>query len=131
MRRMTALPLLLVLGLGACAATPAQQGASQKYVVFFAEWSANLDQPAQQVITAAANAAKKASTVPVIVAGYADPAGSSQANLDMSRTRAQVVVDQLVQDGVSPSRIQRTAHGPTDYTSSAQESRRVEIAVGS
>ena len=39
------------------------------------------------------------------VIGFADPAGSQKANIDLSRTRAQVVVDQLTRDGVEPGRI--------------------------
>jgi outer membrane protein OmpA-like peptidoglycan-associated protein len=65
----------------------------------------------------------------VSVSGFADPEGSQRANIDISRTRAQVVVDQLVRDGVARDRIRLTAHGPTDYTQTSLESRRVEIAV--
>ena len=43
---------------------------------------------------------------------------------------ARRVADQLVQDGIPGSRIQRTGHGPTDFTATSQESRRVEIDVG-
>jgi len=67
----------------------------------------------------------------VAVNGFADPEGSKQANIDISRTRAQLVVDQLVKDGVSQQRIRLGAKGPTDFTLSSQESRRVEIAIGS
>ena len=35
----------------------------------------------------------------------------------------------LVRDGVARGRIRLAAHGPTDYTLSSIESRRVEIAV--
>ena len=128
MRRLTAFACLLALG--ACAAQPAAPGPMQKFVVFFSEWSAGLDQPAVGVITAAAAAAKQMPNAPVTVVGYADPAGSSQANLYMSRTRAQVVTDQLVQDGVPAALIRHAGRGPTDFTASSQESRRVEIDVG-
>ena len=74
---------------------------------------------------------ERASGPEVTVSGYADPEGSQQANIAMSRTRAQVVADQLVRDGVARRRISMTAHGPTDYTLSSIESRRVEIAIAS
>ncbi len=139
MRRLTALALLL--GLGACAAPAAPPRTAappptastaprQSFVVYFVEWSAALDEAAQKVVTSAAAAAKQNPTAPVTVVGFADPAGSSAANSDISRTRAQLVTDQLTQDGVDASRIQHVGRGPTDYTASALESRRVEIDVG-
>jgi outer membrane protein OmpA-like peptidoglycan-associated protein len=129
MRRLTAFALLL--GLGACAApSPPAPAPLQKFVVFFSEWSASLDPPAVGVVAAAADAARQMPNAVVTVIGYADPAGSTQANLYMSRTRAQVVTDQLVQDGIAAARIQHTGRGPTDFTSSSLESRRVEIDVG-
>jgi outer membrane protein OmpA-like peptidoglycan-associated protein len=48
----------------------------------------------------------------------------------MSRTRAQVVADQLVTDGIDRSRIVVGAQGATGFTMTSQESRRVEIAIG-
>ena len=45
-------------------------------------------------------------------------------------TRAQVVADQLVTDGVDRSRIVIGAQGATGFTLTSQESRRVEIAIG-
>jgi outer membrane protein OmpA-like peptidoglycan-associated protein len=129
MRRLTVFALLL--GLGACA-TPAATppGPAQTFPVFFSEWSASLDQPAMGVIANAADAARKSPNAVVTVVGYADPAGSTEANLYMSRTRAQIVADQLVQDGIPAARIRRTGRGPTDFTATSQESRRVEIDVG-
>ncbi len=116
----------LLAFLGACAAG-AQSG--QKFSVFFQEWSAALDDAAIGTVSGAARWANEHPGAPVTVTGYADPQGSKQANVAMSRTRAQVVVDQLVRDGVARGRIRLAAHGPTDYTLSSIESRRVEIAV--
>jgi outer membrane protein OmpA-like peptidoglycan-associated protein len=102
----------------------------QAYAVFFAEWSAQLDGPAQGVVNGAAQFAKQHADFPVIVAGYADPEGSPQANIDISRLRAQVVADLLVADGVPLARIQRRAHGAVGFAATSQESRRVEITIG-
>ena len=66
---------------------------------------------------------------PVVVAGYADPTGSREANIDMSQTRAQVVADALVDHGVSPGRITKQARGATPVVQDLQESRRVDIIV--
>jgi outer membrane protein OmpA-like peptidoglycan-associated protein len=116
----------LLASLGACATGALT---SQKFPVFFQEWSAALDDAATNTVAGAAKWANEHPNAPVTVSGYADPEGSQQANVAMSRTRAQVVVDQLVRDGVARGRIRQTAHGPTDYTLSSIESRRVEIAV--
>ncbi len=124
---MRRLAVLLLLCLGACTASAPE--ASQRFVVYFQEWSAGLDDNAQKAIIGAAHWAQQHPTEAVTVTGYADPDGSQKANVDLSRTRAQVVVDQLTRDGVEPGRIRLTAHGMTDFTLSSLESRRVEIAV--
>jgi outer membrane protein OmpA-like peptidoglycan-associated protein len=130
MRRLPVL-LLAMLTLTACATTPHQTSSTsdQKFLVFFQPWSAALDQTAQDTISMAARAAGNVPSQPVTVAGFADPTGSAQANVDMSRTRAQVVIDQLIADGVDRNRIRRTVHGATDYTLNSLESRRVDILV--
>jgi outer membrane protein OmpA-like peptidoglycan-associated protein len=118
----------LVLSLGACAASVPL---GQRYVVFFRESSAQMDDPAKAVLVSAADWATKHSDMPVIVASYADPYGSQKANADFTRLRAQVVVDGLVANGVPASRIQRQDIGAVSFQLDAQESRRVEITVGS
>jgi outer membrane protein OmpA-like peptidoglycan-associated protein len=126
MRRLAG--LLALACLAGCAA-PAP-GPSQKFLVFFTEWSANISDTARETIKAAADAANQKPTVPITVAGFADPTGSAQANIDISRLRQQVVSDQLVADGVDPTRIVHSAHGATDFTLTSQESRRVDIGIG-
>jgi outer membrane protein OmpA-like peptidoglycan-associated protein len=117
----------LVLALGACSLF---ERSSQRYVVFYQEWSAQLDPSAKSIVDAAAGLAMRHPDQPVVIVGYADMQGSPQANIDISRTRAQVVSDELVAAGVSPSRIARVAHGSTRFADTGQESRRVEIDVG-
>ncbi len=65
-----------------------------------------------------------------MVVGYADPAGTPAAGAQLAKLRAQVVSDQLVQDGVPLARIQQSSTGTTGFAGSAQESRRAEIDVG-
>ena len=132
MRRLVVRRLGLI-GLLVCmaACTSAPPAAPQRFVVYFQEWSAALDDSAQGTVAAAAKWAADHPNQSVAVNGFADPEGSKQANIDISRTRAQLVVDQLVKDGVSQQRIRLGAKGPTDFTLSSQESRRVEIAIGS
>jgi outer membrane protein OmpA-like peptidoglycan-associated protein len=120
--------LLLFALIAAC--TPAPSGPTHKVVVFFQEWSAALDPAATAAVGAAAQLAKDRPGAQLEVTGFADPKGSGQANDSMSLTRAQVVADQLVADGVNRARIVLSARGATDFTQTSQESRRVEIAIG-
>jgi outer membrane protein OmpA-like peptidoglycan-associated protein len=125
MRRFACLLLLLV---AACATSGPPP---HRIIVFFQEWSAAIDAPASSAITQAAQWAKDHPADAIRVTGYADPTGSAEANVYMSRTRAQVVADQLVTDGIDRSRIVIAAQGATGFTQTTQESRRVEIAIGS
>jgi len=127
MRRLGIMFLLLCVAIGGARAADAP---SQKYVVFFQEWSAALDDSAQSVITQAAGYVKAHPDNVVHVSGFADPTGSKQANVLMSDLRAQVVVDQLQSDGVDPKRIRQRGHGSVQFALSSQESRRVEISIG-
>jgi OOP family OmpA-OmpF porin len=119
---------LVLLAVAACAA-PAPS-APQRFVVFFQEWSAALDPAAIGVVSGAEQFAKDHPAAVVKVNGYADPQGSAAANDYMSLTRAQVVADRLVADGLDRARIVLGTHGATDFTLTSQESRRVEIAIG-
>jgi len=121
------LAVLLLLSLLAGTAY-AQQAPT--YVVYFQEWSAALDTSAQAVITDAAGWAKVHPDTTVQVVGSADPTGSRAANILLSELRAQVVVDQLTQDGVDARRIAQTGQGSVQFALTSQESRRVAITFG-
>ena len=126
MPRLLCVGLLLLLG--ACALF---EPSGQRYVVFFRESSAQMEDAAEAVLVAAANCwAKRHPDMPVTVASYADPYGSEKANADFTHLRAQVVVDGLVANGVMASRIQRREVGSVKFQNDPQESRRVEIIVG-
>lgn len=132
MKRILCLSALLAL---AGCATPAPQGALPPAVpVFFQPWSAALDQSALNAIATAAQVAKANPTEDVVVTGAADSVGSAQANVYISETRAQMVADQLVTDGVNRDRIKIKAQGtvPSMVPSgtAAQFARRVLIQVG-
>jgi outer membrane protein OmpA-like peptidoglycan-associated protein len=126
MRRL--LYVCMLLSLGACALF---EPSGQRYVFFFRGSSAQMEDAAEAVLVAAANWAKKHPDMPVTVASYTDPYGSEKANADFSRLRAQAVIDGLVANGVLASRIQRREIGSVKFQSDPQESRRVEVTVGS
>ena len=126
MRRLGLLLLLL------CAATGSTRAAdlpAQKFVVFFQEWSAAIDDNAQAVISNAAAWVKSHPGNVAHVNGFADPTGSREANILLSELRAQVVVDQLKTDGVDQSRVRQRGHGSVQFALTSQESRRVEISI--
>jgi len=101
-----------------------------KFVVFFQEWSAAVDDAARDVVTHAADWVKSHPGNVAHVNGFASPVGSRPANILLADLRAQVVVDQLQADGVDAKRIQQRGHGPVAFALTPQESQRVEISIG-
>jgi outer membrane protein OmpA-like peptidoglycan-associated protein len=120
----------LGLALAAALLAPASViAAPPPTVVFFTEWSARIDDAARRAIDAAAERAKQDGAKELTVTGYADTTGSKEANALLSATRAQVVTDQLVADGVPASHIHQAAKGATDFIQTSLESRRVVISI--
>lgn len=101
---------------------------SPDYAVFFAQWSALLDQDALAVIREAANWAAENQAAPVLLAEYLDPDGP-QAMADLARLRAQLIEDKLVEFGVDRARIGRLRRNVADVAGMSQESQRVDIVV--
>jgi len=119
-----------LLALAGCAAPSlTASGQPLRYPLYFQELSARLDSEGKQVVAEAAAYAAAHPFADVSVVGFAHPDVSPQASADISRTRAQVVVDELVANGVAPGRIRQGSMGATPYAFSALESRRVEINV--
>jgi len=131
MRRLSAIALLLA----AAGCTPPAPSApvadpnARRFVVFFQQWSAALDDPAQAAIRAAADELAAHPGERILVVGYADQTGSNKANDLLSALRAQVVTDGLVADGVASSLIALQGAGATNTLDSSQASRRVEIVT--
>jgi outer membrane protein OmpA-like peptidoglycan-associated protein len=123
------LGLLLLLLCVATGSTRAADLPAQKFVVFFQEWSAAIDDPAQAIITQAADWVKAHPGNIAHVHGFASTVGSRPANVLLADLRAQVVADQLQTDGVDAKRIVQRGHGPVEFALTAQESRRVEISI--
>jgi outer membrane protein OmpA-like peptidoglycan-associated protein len=101
--------------------------------IFFQPFSAALDESALTMIANTAKAANAQPDANVYVTGAADSVGSALANEYLSETRAQVVADALVADGVAPSRIRMRAVGitsaPVPDGTPAQSARRVLIQI--
>ncbi|CAH0168271.1 OmpA family protein [Roseomonas sp. CECT 9278] len=111
------------------AAACAPQAAMQTISVFFTADSATLDAEAQAVVRAAADRAKS-TTGPIVVVGFAGPAGGAAYNRALSEQRAQHVADLLISSGLPRERVRVVARGPVPFESVATESRRVEIRAG-
>ena len=117
-------PLLVLLAiLSACSLF-----GGPKYVVFFQERSAQLDQSAQGVIAQVAMQANNNPAAPIEVTGYTDSSGSPPADVALSQRRAQAVADALIVSGVAPNRLVRRGQGQTGENPGLA-SRRVEITV--
>jgi outer membrane protein OmpA-like peptidoglycan-associated protein len=131
------LMISVLCGLAGCASLPfggPRAASTPATPVFFQPFSAALDAPALTTIASVAQEAKEKPGTRVTVTGAADSVGSSKANKDLSQTRAQVVADALVSDGVAPGRIHTRAIGiaPSHaaYGTPAQYARRALIQVG-
>lgn len=98
------------------------------FVVFFEPWSAAIQPPAMEGLERVVQIAREHARQGVLVVGYTDPRGSSQANRLLSQLRAQMVRDTLVEKGLPANRIRVISRGPTAGFESV-ESRRVEVRV--
>lgn len=133
MRRRSILSLVVLFAavfVATCGPSSAWAQKRQSFLIFFHEWSAEIDEAGRGVIAAALAFAKENPGLPIVVAGYADTTGSRQANLYLSLLRAQLVSDMLVERGIAAERIARIGEGSVSFVATSQESRRVEIAIG-
>ena len=127
MRRTFILGLLLLTGACAMMGPPP---AGQRFVVFFQHGQFTLEDEAVPVIAHAVDYMKANPVMPVVVAGFADPSGTTAGSDRVSELRAQNVVKALIANGVPAASITRRSFGAVPYTFDSQEGRRVEMTVG-
>jgi hypothetical protein len=96
--------------------------------VFFAQWSALLDEDALAAIRSAARRAADHQDAPVVLTEFLDPAGPTPI-AELSRLRALVIEEKLVELGVERARIGRARRDVAEMPSMPQESQRVDIVV--
>jgi len=101
---------------------------SAGYSIFFTEWSARLDSDAAAVIASAAAWAADNPEAGLDLIEFLDTEGP-RAIADLSRLRAQLIEDELIQRGVAAVRIGRGRRGVGDVAGMAQESQRIDIAM--
>lgn len=66
--------------------------------------------------------------VVIVISGYASNVGSPKYNNEISLKRAEVVKNELIQNGINPSNIVTLHHG-IDKSTNVNEARRVEISL--
>lgn len=108
--------------------------ASGPFVLFFDMNSAQLSEPAVEILNRACQQQRRTG-LRLTITGHADRVGSKLYNTGLSKRRAQAVRNQLVACGVPASMISEKAYGETvglvltpDNVSEAQN-RRVEIYI--
>jgi outer membrane protein OmpA-like peptidoglycan-associated protein len=134
MRRRAALLAFALVGLSGCAdvseyVSKQYHPAQPKFVIFYSPWSSTLDENGLAVVAAAAEAALKDPDATVQVVGFASTVGASDANQQLSESRAEAVQTQIIADGVDQSRVTSMARGATTYQFSPIEARRVEVDI--
>ena len=95
--------------------------------VFFSLGSKNVG--ASRGLTKALSWLKANPTANVTVGGHADPSGTPEGNMELSRQRAEAVKDFLVGKGIDAGRIDVQAFGDTQLKYSAKDGRNRRVAI--
>lgn len=102
---------------------------SDRFLVYFDEFSANITPQAAGV---AADAVAKAKAMPaksIRIEARASATGSPEANQKLAETRAQVVADELQKDGLNPAMFRQQPIGQTGSGDTGVTDRRVDIVL--
>ena len=126
------LACILMLTLPAACAQLSGGPSTASFPVFFAPYSAELDQPALDAVHSASAFAKSNARQPIVLIGYAAPPDPGQDVAGLSDKRAEAVKAALVSDGISPNRISTVAQGVVAPKANMPNVsvRRVDISVG-
>jgi len=101
---------------------------SADHAVFFAQWSAMLDQDALTVIRSAAALARTEDRFPVVLTEYLDE-GAPKSLSDLTSLRALLVEEKLVEEGISAVRITRARRALADVPGNGGDSQRLDIVI--
>lgn len=128
-RKQTWCAAAVVLMTAGCGASVTPPSAKQEYLVFFDDFSAHLSDEARTVIDSAAAEAKRRHTTRIRVEASANANGSPDATMKIARTRAAVIRDALVSDGVSDATILQVPLGQMGTTDTSVMMRRTAIIL--
>jgi OOP family OmpA-OmpF porin len=119
------------------ASDPCQAALSEilREPILFAVNRADIDARSYLVVNRLANAANACPTRMIEIGAHTDSDGEDEANMELSRRRAESVVEFLVRDGVERRRLIATGFGrmrpvaPNDTSENKARNRRVEFTV--
>jgi peptidoglycan-associated lipoprotein len=127
------LRLILCAGLlaitASCMMPPGQGKDTDRFLIYFDEFSANLTPEAQKTVADAAAAFNTTKARGIRIEGRASATGSEKANQYLAQTRSQVVADALAKDGLSPTQFRQVAIGQTGSGDTSVAERRVDIVL--
>jgi outer membrane protein OmpA-like peptidoglycan-associated protein len=142
LHRTASVAIILVLGLGGCASMKtgrdrivkaAPRCVDQAVQIYFDPESAEVTKEGRAVITAAAADSRPCKVASVEVLGLADSAGAADANLELSRRRAQSVTTALSAAGLPAGEFKVQAAGQAGATTATGQARplrrRVDVVL--
>jgi outer membrane protein OmpA-like peptidoglycan-associated protein len=100
-----------------------------RFLVYFDEFSAFLNDEAKTIIADAAKRARETGAHRIIVQARASATGTPETNKYLAQTRSSIVADQLEADGISRAIIQQQPIGQTGSSDPTVYNRRVDIIV--
>ena len=84
---------------------------ARQYIVFFGYKKCSITANADEVLSEAANAARRLGIVSVLISGHTDSVGSASYNQGLSQCRANAAKTNLVSKGISANAITANGHG--------------------
>lgn len=108
----------------------------ERNVIHFPENSAVIDPSSRRILDALATVALRCDRFALEVAGHTDNVGTREANMALSRARADAVANYLAAQGVARSRLTARGYGPdnprmsNDSEAGRAANRRIEFYVG-
>jgi len=106
-----------------------QQNDPSRFIVYFDEFSANLNTEARAIIADAAKRAREDKASAIRIEARASATGSQLANHYLALTRSQVMADELTKVGVDPGILQQVAIGQSGSDDPSVAERRVDIVI--
>lgn len=123
-------------GGGAEACSSAFERLMERNVINFPENSAVIDPSSRRILDSLATVALRCDRFSIEVAGHTDNTGTREANMALSRARADAVANYLAAQGVARSRLTARGYGPdsprvaNNTETGRAANRRIEFYVG-
>ncbi len=115
--RALALPVLAAAALGGCGhmghpkVLPSTACSDTTVTLYFGPGEDNLDPTGREIVREASRRLKGCPVQELTILGLADPEGQAQANLELSKRRAEHVRDAFLRDGLPVQRFTLAANG--------------------